>query len=181
MNPASADSSQSIVIRAQREHEAALRRYATRLLRDEARAHDVVQEALLALGRQPEGERKALRSRLASWLFTVCRRKALNVLRDERRLGPLEDAPPALSPEASPASAMARGEDRGQLLALVSRLPDRQREVLRLRYHEGLSYQEISDKTGCSVNHVGVILHSALQSLRREWTHSFAPSSPPPP
>ena len=59
MNPTSTDSSQSIVVRAQREHEAALRRYTTRLLRDEGRAHDVVQEALLALGRQPEGERKA--------------------------------------------------------------------------------------------------------------------------
>jgi RNA polymerase sigma factor (sigma-70 family) len=180
MNPTSTDSSQSIVVRAQREHEAALRRYTTRLLRDESRANDVVQEALLALGRQPEGERKALRSRLASWLFTVCRRKALNVLRDERRLGPLEEAPPVLSPDASPASAMARSEDRGQLLALVTRLPERQREVLRLRYHEGLSYQEISDITGCSVSHVGVILHSALQALRREWTHSFSPSNPPP-
>lgn len=180
MNPTSTDSSQSIVVRAQREHEAALRRYATRLLRDESRANDVVQEALLALGRQPEGERKALRSRLASWLFTVCRRKALNVLRDERRLGPLDEAPPALSPDASPASAMARSEDRGQLLAMVARLPERQREVLRLRYHEGLSYQGISDVTGCSVSHVGVILHSALQALRRDWTHSFSPSNPPP-
>jgi RNA polymerase sigma-70 factor (ECF subfamily) len=63
----------------------------------------------------------------------------------------------------------------------VTRLPERQREVLRLRYHEGLSYQEISDITGCSVSHVGVILHSALQALRRDWAHSFSPSNPPPP
>lgn len=181
MNSASTDSSRSIVTRAQREHEAALRRYATRLLRDESRARDVVQEALLALGRQPEGERKALRSRLASWLYTVCRRKALNILRAERRLSPLEDAPPVVASEASPASAMARGEDRGRLLELVAGLPERQREVLRLRYHEGLSYQEISDATGCTVSHVGVILHSALQTLRREWSHSFAPPAPPSP
>lgn len=172
MNPASTGSSDSIVIRAQRDHEAALRRYATRLLHDEARAHDVVQESLLALGRQPEGERKALRSRLAAWLFTVCRRKALNVLRDEKRLGPLEDAPTAVSPEAGPASLLVRGEDRARLLALVARLPERQREVLRLRYHEGLSYQEIGERTGRTVTHVGVLLHNALLALRRAWTET---------
>lgn len=177
MNPASTGSADSIVIRAQRDHEAALRRYATRLLQDEARAQDVVQESMLALGRQPEGERKALRSRLAAWLFTVCRRKALNVIRAEKRLGPLEDAPPVVAPEAGPASILVRGEDRARLLELVARLPERQREVLRLRYQEELSYQEISDATGCTVSHVGVLLHNALQSLRRAWTD--AGSLPP--
>ena len=181
MNPAPSDSAESMVIRAQQEHEAALRRYATRLLRDESRANDVVQEALLALGRQPEGERKALRPRLAAWLFTVCRRKALNILRSERRLGPLEEAPPVLAPESGPASLLVRGEDRGRLLELVARLPDRQREILRLRYHEELSYQEISDKTGCTVSHVGVLLHNAIQALRRDWhSASFPPASEPP-
>lgn len=176
MNPASTGSAHSIVIRAQREHEAALRRYAKRLLRDEARAHDVVQESLLALGRQTEGERTALRPRLAAWLFTVCRRKALNIIRADKRLSPLEDAPPVVSSEAGPVSMMVRGEDRGRLLALVARLPERQREVLRLRYHEGLSYQEISDKTGCSVSHVGVLLHNALQALRLAWSDSSPPA-----
>lgn len=175
MNPAPTGSADSIVIRAQRDHEAALRRYATRLLHDEARAHDVVQESLLALGRQPEGERKALRPRLAAWLFTVCRRKALNILRAEKRLGPLEDAPPVLAPEAGPASMLVRGEDRARLLELVERLPGRQREVLRLRYREGLSYQEIADATGCTVSHVGVLLHTALQNLRRSWSDSVPP------
>lgn len=180
MKPASTGSAHSIVIRAQREHEAALRRYATRLLQDESRARDVVQESLLALGRQSEGERRALRPRLAAWLFTVCRRKALNVLRAESWLSPLDDAPPAAAPEASPASAMVRTEDRGQLLVLVGRLPERQREVVRLRYQEGLSYQEISDRTGYAVGYVGVLLHSALQALRHGWTVSVPPENQPP-
>lgn len=176
MNSSPTGSADSIVVRAQRDHEAALRRYATRLLHDEARAQDVVQESLLALGKQPEGERRALRSRLAAWLFTVCRRKALNVLRAEKRLGPLEEAPPVVAPEAGPASLLVRGEDRARLLALVARLPGLQREVLRLRYHEGLSYQEISDRTGRTVTHVGVLLHNALQTLRRAWIDSTPPA-----
>lgn len=174
MNPASTGSAHAIVILAQREHEAALRRYATRLLHDAARASDVVQETLLALGRQPEAELDALQPRLAAWLFTVCRRKALNVLRAEGRLSPLDEAPPALAPEADPAAALVRSEEHGHLLALVSRLPERQREVVRLRYQEGFTYQEISDITEHTVSHVGVLLHNALQALRREWIATAA-------
>lgn len=172
MNPAAP--AHAIVILAQREHEAALLRYATRLLHDSARARDVVQETFLALGRQPETGLDELRPRLAAWLFTVCRRKALNVLRAEGRLSSLDQAPPALAPEADPAAALLRSEDHGQLLALVSRLPERQREVVRLRYQEGFSYQEISDITEHTVSYVGVLLHQALASLRREWLASAA-------
>lgn len=167
-------SAHAIVILAQREHEAALLRYATRILHDAARAADVVQETLLALGRQPPETHAALQPRLAAWLFTVCRRKALNVLRSEGRHSPLEDAPPVASPDADPASALVRSEEHGQLLALVARLPARQREAVRLRYQEGFSYEEIGSITECSVNHVGVLLHQALAALRREWLAAAA-------
>src|SRR5690606_19914045 len=102
---------------------------------------------LLALGRHGEAEIAGIRPRLAAWLFTVCRRKALNVLRAEGRLSPLDEAPPALSPEADPASALERADTHHHLFALVERLPERQREVVRLRYQEGFTYQEISDIT----------------------------------
>lgn len=174
MNPASSGAAHPIVILAQREHEAALLRYATRILHDAARARDVVQETLLALGRQPAEEHEGIRRRLAAWLFTVCRRKSLNVLRAEGRLHPLDAAPPVAAPEADPAAALLRSEDHGQLLALVARLPERQREVVRLRYQEGFSYEEISGITEASVSHVGVLLHHALQTLRREWLASAA-------
>jgi RNA polymerase sigma factor (sigma-70 family) len=174
MNPATSDSSRAIVILAQREHEAALVRYATRILHDAARARDVVQETLLALGAQPEAALDALRPRLAAWLFTVCRRKALNVLRAEGRLSPLDDAPPVVAPDPDPAAALQRSEDHGQLLALVARLPERQREVVRLRYQEGFSYEEIAAITEKTAGHVGVILHHALAALRREWLATAA-------
>ncbi len=169
MQAAPSDSASALVILAQREHEGSLRRYASRLLHDEARARDVVQETLLALGRLPEPEAESLRPRLAAWLFTVCRRKALNVLRAEGRLSPLDAAPAALAPEADPAAALERADTRHHLFALVESLPERQREVVRLRYQEGFSYQEISDITAQTVSHVGVLLHNALHTLRRAW------------
>jgi RNA polymerase sigma-70 factor (ECF subfamily) len=157
----------SLVAEAREEHEARLRRYAHRILHDEARARDVVQDTFLTLARQPA--EPDLRPRLAAWLFTVCRRKALNQIRAESRHVPLESVEPMPSAEASPADQAQLSEERHQLLGLVERLPATQREVVRLRYQEGFSYQEIGAITEHSVSHVGVLLHAALQSLRREW------------
>jgi len=45
-------------------------------------------------------------------------------------------------------------------------LSDRQQQVLRLRLHQGMSYQQISDATGISVSSVGFQIHEALIALR---------------
>ncbi|MCU0793609.1 MAG: sigma-70 family RNA polymerase sigma factor [Opitutaceae bacterium] len=164
----SADDETDLLALARREHEARLTRYARRLLHDAARAGDAVQETFLALARQPA--EPDLRPRLAAWLFTVCRRKALNQIRADARLEAFEHHAPGLAAdEASPVASLEAKEDRQELLALVARLPERQREVVRLRYQEGFSYQEIAAITEHSVNHVGVLLHQALQALRRAW------------
>lgn len=168
--PLSADA--SLLDHARCQHEARLLRYAGRIVRDAARARDVVQDTFLTLARQPA--EPDLRPRLGAWLFTVCRRKALNQLRAEARHTPLDDAHPMPSPDADPAARLQQSEDRQHLLGLVAELPEIQREVVRLRYQEGFSYTEISAITDHSVSHVGVLLHSALQTLRRDWRATSA-------
>ena len=172
MNPVSAPPDPELLVLARERHEARLLRYARRLLHDGARARDAVQETFLTLARQPA--EPDLRPRLAPWLFTVCRRKALNQIRAEARHTPLDDTHPMPSPDADPAAGLQQNEDRQNLLALVAALPALQREVVRLRYQEGFSYQEINAITEHTVGHVGVLLHTALQTLRREWRATAA-------
>ncbi len=168
ISPVSPAAEPDLLTLARREHEARLTRYARRLLHDAARAGDAVQETFLALARQPA--EPDLRPRLAPWLFAVCRRKALNQIRADARLESFDEHAPTLAAdEANPAASLEATEDRQHLLALVGRLPVRQREVVRLRYQEGFSYQEIATITEHSVSHVGVLLHQALQALRRDW------------
>src|SRR4051812_20231634 len=62
--------------------------YAARLLRDADAARDVVQDTFLRLCSQPRAE---IQARLAEWLFTVCRNRALDVLRKESRMTQLSD------------------------------------------------------------------------------------------
>ena len=50
---------------------------------------------------------------------------------------------------------------------LVEHLPDEQREVVKLRYFSGLSFQEIADQTGVSINTALGRMRYALINLRK--------------
>jgi RNA polymerase sigma-70 factor (ECF subfamily) len=56
----------------------------------------------------------------------------------------------------------------------MPKLTASQQEVIRLRFQSGLSYKEISGVTGMTVNHVGVVLHNALKTLREELQTAVA-------
>ena len=63
-----------------------------------------------------------------------------------------------------------RTEQYAAVLQLIGRLPHNQQEVVRLKFQNGFSYQEISRITSLSVGNVGFILHTALKALRSEMT-----------
>ena len=147
------------IVAALERYEGPLMRYAHRLLGDAETARDVVQDCFLRLC----GQRRAqLDGHVAEWLFTVCRRRAIDYLRRKGRMHPLEDREPAVEME----DRVARQEQEGTLRALIARLPVRQQEVLRLKFQEGMSYRQISAITATSVGNVGFLLHHALKTLR---------------
>ena len=157
-----------------------LLQYATRILGDRDRARDVVQETFVELQRSP---RQQLDHAPAKWLFTVCRNRALNVCRKEKRMTYLDEEilEKQESPDAAPNERIEREEASGFLLRIVATLPPRQQEVLQLKFQNDLSYQEISEITKLSVNHVGVLIHTALKTLRTRHAQAardFIPFNP---
>ena len=148
-----------------RENEVPLLGYATHLMGDADRAGDVVQDAFVRLCDQP---REQLEGRVRQWLYTVCRNRALDILKKERRMKTLDDAQASsqLSRDTDPQVQAQRRESAARAGTLMDDLPDRQREVIRLKVHSGLSYREISELTGLSVSNVGYLLHTGLKSIR---------------
>jgi RNA polymerase sigma-B factor len=51
---------------------------------------------------------------------------------------------------------------------LIASLPDRQRDVLRLRFFENLTQTQIAERVGCSQMHVSRLIASALRTLRSQ-------------
>jgi RNA polymerase sigma-70 factor (ECF subfamily) len=158
----------SLVQEAVARHQAPLLRYAARLLGgDFDRARDVVQDTFVRLMAQPAA---AVESHVAEWLFTVCRNRAHDVLRKEGRMKRFEEgqAERLTAADPRPGRMLERNEQHEVVLRLIDRLPHNQQEVIRLKFQNGFSYQEISRITSLSVTNVGFILHTAIKVLRQE-------------
>lgn len=139
--------------------------YASRLMHDQEGARDVVQETFLKLC---ASDRAAIEDHLAEWLFTVCRNRALDVLRKEQRMSQLreEQVHRCLSTDPAPLDVVERQELGRRVLELMESLPPSQREVLRLKFQNGFSYQEISRISGHSISNVGYLIHAGVRTLR---------------
>lgn len=147
------------------EFESALIGYAATILNDPDRARDVVQDTFIRLCQQDPGK---VRDHLKSWLFTVCRNRALDLLRKDKRTQSLEDSQwqHVADPSAQP-DAQADLEDRhARVMKLLNRLPANQRDVIVLKFQQGLSYLEIHHITGLSTGNIGFLIHTGLHRLR---------------
>ncbi|HUY91293.1 MAG TPA: sigma-70 family RNA polymerase sigma factor [Pirellulales bacterium] len=148
-------------------YEGSLVRYAARITGDAERARDVVQDTFLRLCEQDRAE---LDGRLAQWLYTVCRRRALDVRRKEHRMqATIPERLDLASDSRNGQADVAEQQELHQaVLALLAGLPENQQEVVRLKFQSGLSYREISGVTGLSVSNVGYLLHVALKTVRQQ-------------
>ncbi len=174
MNPdpspsASSHENAAFVRTAVEHYQAPLLRYATRLVGDPDRARDVVQDTFVRLLAQ--SAEAGIADHLAEWLYTVCRHRAFDVIRKEGRMKRFDEGAieRVAATEPRPGAALENAETQTAVLHLIGRLPRNQQEVIRLKFQNGFSYKEISRITALSVGNVGFLIHTAVQTLRREW------------
>ena len=139
--------------------------YASTILNDTDLARDVVQDTFVKLCQQ---DIEKVRENLKSWLFTVCRNRALDLLRKDKRVQPLEEvrwkkfAGPGLQPDEVP----QHEERMAQIMSHMNRLTANQREVIILKFQQDLCYQEIHQITGLTTGNIGFLIHTGLKRLR---------------
>ncbi len=152
-------------------HWVPLVRLAYVLVRDSARAEDVVQDAFVA------SYPRLARLREDGTALAYLRRAVVNGCRSGFRhrtvehrylaaAGAAADLPGRAVGESAEASAVRRADDLA-LLEVVHTLPARQREVVVLRYYADLSELQIADALGISSGSVKVHAHRAISTLRR--------------
>jgi RNA polymerase sigma-70 factor (ECF subfamily) len=136
------------------------------ILGDPGRAAEVVQSTFLnawqAASRfNPDQD-------LAPWLYTIARRQAIDVYRREHRL---------VTTDAAEVDAVQEGAsleatwEAWQVRVALDRLPDDEREVVRLSWFEGLAHPEIADKLGVPVGTVKSRSHRAHRHLAELLAH----------
>ena len=146
-----------------REYEGRLLRYAARFVKLEV-ARELVQEGFVRLWNSYSPN---LAGREKEWLFCVCRNLAIDHLRREKKVVLVAEEG-VLVPETE--AMVSIYEQASELQKTVASLPPAQREVIRLKYQESMSYQEIAGVTGHSVSYVGVLIHQAVENMRRQLT-----------
>jgi len=117
------------------------------------------------------------RSSLAAYLTVIARRTCIHEL--AKRAGVSSLPAPAPKPAAlgnhdveQPAPGNADLENMEEVQRLLNRLPPRDRQVVRMFYIEGKTYDEIAAELGISRNTIGPILTRARDQLRQDGAMS---------
>lgn len=141
--------------------------YAMTLVRDRAAAEDVTAQTFeRAYRRQSSFDAK--RGTQRAWLFGIARNAALDELRSRRRTTALladPEDPAAAHPDdgTDDESAVRRATVR----AALAQLDPRERELIALKFHAGLSNTEIAKVLGISPANAGTRVHRAVTRLRK--------------
>jgi RNA polymerase sigma-70 factor (ECF subfamily) len=108
---------------------------------------------------------------LATYLTVIARRICVHELARrtaarEVQPPPVENGTPDLEPEDS--SRAAGLESLEEVERLLTKLPTKEREIVRLHYLEGRTYEEISIEMNIPVNSIGPVLSRARKKLRKD-------------
>ena len=105
----------------------------------------------------------------STWLFAIARHVAVDHYRQRQAASVSLDDIHQQADEHNPEEVAEQRADFAQLARLLSQLPDRERELLALKYGAGLTNRQIARLVNLSESNVGTILHRMVGQLRAHW------------
>ena len=155
-------------------HQSKVFNYILCMVHDEDRANDLFQEVFIKAITRIRSHRYVESGKFGSWLLRIAHNLIIDTFRidkvfqtvstDEEGSKVFADA---LLLEASHEQKMLSEQTYTEVQELMNRLPDSQREVVRMRFYEGLSFKEIAEKTHCSINTALGRMRYAVLNLRK--------------
>jgi RNA polymerase sigma-70 factor, ECF subfamily len=102
-----------------------------------------------------------------AWLFRIAHNTVSNARRTRRRrrTEPMPEGFDRPAPDADPAALVTRADELRRVMAALAELPDERRQVVLLRFVDGLSAREIGQVLDRSPGAARVLLHRALRDL----------------
>jgi RNA polymerase sigma-70 factor, ECF subfamily len=136
-------------------------RYALALTGRHSLAEEITQEAFTRL--LNNGFNNKPIERPAAWLMRVARNMAMESFRNQAR----DRLQPDVMEPRNPEQVFFSNEIQQRVLSAIRMLPEAQRDSLSLREYGGLSYEEIADVMGTSIDQVKVQLFRARRNLSK--------------
>jgi RNA polymerase sigma factor (sigma-70 family) len=151
-----------------------LYRFALSLTGSAQDAEDIVQDVLekiwLQNGLNDSEERLEKVANWEAWCMTLTRNQSIDKQRANavRRSESVDDYQQTSDSELLPDAQTEQNDILQQVKAKMNMLPDKQRSVMHLRDVEEMSYEEIAEILGISLDQVKVNLHRARKTLREQ-------------
>lgn len=154
-------------------HQANIYSYILRLVKDEELANDFLQETFMKVIMTLKQGKYSCDGRFASWLGRIAHNLVFDHFRQEKGAAVVSTDEDAcllnrrdLS-EGTVEDAIIDEQILSDVQRLVCMLPEDQRTVVEMRYYQDLSFKEIADRTGVSINTALGRMRYAILNMRR--------------
>ncbi|MAC79987.1 MAG: RNA polymerase [Rhodobacteraceae bacterium] len=154
-------------------HQAGMFRFVQSRLGDAFEAADVMQETFLEVWRT--ATRFQGKSSVKTWLYGIARNKAVDRVRKAQRTSLRDTVDDTIADDSpSPQAVMEAANDAARVKACMDKLPDAQKNAIRLTFYEDLSYPEASEVEGVPVGTIKTRIFHAKKLLMRCLTRDEA-------
>ena len=140
-------------------HAHRVRDYVRMLVKDNDVADDLTQEVLIKVVKVLDEGRYTDKGRFQPWLLRIAHNRVLDYFRAQKQDKTVSESSAGFDILGSKNFAEPSIEDRlvseqqaEEVRQLIELLPAEQREVVKMRYYEGLSFKEMAEHTGVSIN-----------------------------
>ncbi|MBP3424405.1 MAG: RNA polymerase sigma factor [Alistipes sp.] len=151
-----------------------VRDYIRMMVGDADVAADIAQETFIKAVRVIDEGRYTDSGKFLSWILRIAHNKALDYFRAQKNNNFVSESSAGYNvlgtmryADKSVEDSMISEQISADVRALVELLPEEQREVVKLRYYSDLSFKEIAEQTGVSINTALGRMRYALINLRR--------------
>ena len=142
---------------------------ALRILRDDSRAEDVLQDSFVNVWNGAAGYNASLSAPM-TWMVTIVRNRALDYIRrNDRRAVELDDELAAVleSSLPTPVDLASHGQDAAALQTCLKRLDAGQRQAIAFAYFQGLTHSELAATLRIPIGTVKTWIRRGLEKMRR--------------
>ncbi|GGK84592.1 RNA polymerase sigma factor [Rufibacter glacialis] len=147
------------------------------IVKDTYTAEDLLQETFVKAIHTMKSGRYNEEGKFSSWICRIAHNLAIDYFRREKRspMITLEDGSNVFNTlsfsEESVESIRIKEETHARLRDLIQQLPAAQKEVLIMRHYADMSFQEIAEATGVSINTALGRMRYALINLRKKMSN----------
>ncbi len=142
---------------------------AMRILREESRAEDVLQDSFVNVWNAAASYNASLSAPM-TWMVTIVRNRALDYVRrvDQKAVALDEDLEAVLeSDDPTPADLASRGQDATALDRCLKRLDAGPRQAIAFAYFQGLTHSELATTLRIPIGTVKTWIRRGLEKMRR--------------